>query len=109
MQGFAGRSTMVTGGAVSLSSGEGAVSTSGMVTIRSINAGDNGVSGVLVFSSGSASSGNSGQMRWLFPCHIPATAHRRSLAACIQHALEPMVSGYIQTKGASDDASGRNN
>ena len=58
LQGYAGRSTVNTGGAVSLASGEGTATTSGAITNRGINAGTGGLSGVLVFSSGSASSGN---------------------------------------------------
>ena len=60
MQSFAGRSTVVTGGAVSLSSGEGTATTSGIVTIRSMGAGDNGVSGVQWWFGGdSVDSGSS--------------------------------------------------
>ena len=44
VQGFAGRTQVVTGGALSFASGEGTATTSGMVTIRSVNAGDHGSS-----------------------------------------------------------------
>ena len=71
----AGRSTVNTGGAVSLASGEGTATTSGAVTIRSINAGETGVSGVLVFSSGAAS-----QRQQRAPC-IVALARRLTVAA----------------------------
>ena len=50
-----GQSTVLgsgTGGAVGVSSGQGIATTSGAITIRTANAGAKGVSGVLVFSSG---------------------------------------------------------
>ena len=47
---------------MTVSSGEGTASTSGAVTIRSVNGGEAGSSGVLVFSSGSSSGGNSGSV-----------------------------------------------
>ena len=56
----AGRSTVHTGGGVHLASGEGTATSSGAITIRSINSGTSGVSGALIFSSGTAVSGNSG-------------------------------------------------
>jgi len=43
-----------------MESGYGRVSTSGSISIKSFNAGSNGVSGVLTFSSGTTSKGNSG-------------------------------------------------
>ena len=51
---------MHTGGALSLSTGEGTSTSSGAITIRSINSGTSGVSGMLIFSTGSAKTGNSG-------------------------------------------------
>ena len=45
---FSRRSTVNTGGALSLGTGEGTATTSGAVTLRSANAGAAGVSGVLI-------------------------------------------------------------
>ena len=45
---------MHSGGALSLESGEGTATSSGVISIRTANAGGTGVSGRLVFSSGSA-------------------------------------------------------
>ena len=45
-----------------VSSGAGIATTSGAIVIRSANAGDAGVSGVLIFSSGSSSSGTTGSV-----------------------------------------------
>ena len=57
---IAGGSTVNTVGvgALSLGFGEGTATSSGSAVLRSVNAGTTGASGVLVFSSGSASSGN---------------------------------------------------
>ena len=52
---LSGRSTVHSGGALSLESGEGTATSSGVISIRTANAGGAGVSGRLVFSSGSAS------------------------------------------------------
>ena len=49
-------------GALNLESGEGTATSSGVISIRTANAGTSGVSGRLVFSSGSASGGNSGAL-----------------------------------------------
>ena len=46
----------------SLATGEGTLTTSGMVTIRSANGGYRGASGMLVFSSGTSRNGNSGSL-----------------------------------------------
>merc|ERR1711871_609408 len=51
-----------TGGSISLISGFGTKSTSGSIIIRTLNAGTNGVSGELMFSTGTTSSGASGSI-----------------------------------------------
>ena len=44
--------------------GEGTATTSGAITVRTLNAGTAGVSGLLSFSTGTASSGNRGAL-WI--------------------------------------------
>ena len=62
-----------------MSSGEGTASTSGAVTIRSVNGGEAGSSGVLMFSSGSSSGYVYG--KWLEPSLSPL------LYVCCQAAV----------------------
>ena len=50
------------GGAVSVLTGYGSMTSSGSVSVRTMNSGDNGVSGRLSFSAGTASFGNSGSI-----------------------------------------------
>ena len=50
------------GRSVSVESGEGTSTSSGVIAVRSANSGAAGVSGRLVFSSGSAEAGNSGAL-----------------------------------------------
>ena len=49
---------MHTGGAVYLASGEDTATSSGTITIRSINSGTSGVSGALILNSSTSVSGN---------------------------------------------------
>ena len=51
-----------TGGAISVLSGHGTATSSGVFSIQTSSAGDNGVSGSLAFSSGSSSKGSSGMI-----------------------------------------------
>merc|ERR1712167_300039 len=64
---FAGKSNAdgtahATGGSISMISGFGTKSTSGTIIIRTLNAGVKGVSGELMFSSGTTSNGASGSI-----------------------------------------------
>ena len=56
----AGLGTMATGGQIVMMGGYGLSTSSGSVTVKSVNAGHSGVSGELTFSSGTANSGNTG-------------------------------------------------
>merc|ERR1712072_1675668 len=58
----AAASTGATGGSISIISGFGTQSTSGTIIIRTLNAGVKGVSGELMFSSGTTSNGASGSI-----------------------------------------------
>merc|ERR1712072_279319 len=58
--GSSGSTTSSTGGSVSITSGQGSSTSSGVVTIRTSNAGNAGVSGYMSFRSGTSSSGCSG-------------------------------------------------
>ena len=49
-----------TGGLVTIMSGKNAVTTSGSIAIRTSDAGNSGSSGLILLSTGMASSGNSG-------------------------------------------------
>merc|ERR1719271_704363 len=64
---YAGKSnaavnTGATGGSISMISGFGTASTSGTIIIRTLNAGAAGVSGELMFSTGTTSDGASGDV-----------------------------------------------
>ena len=73
---LSGRSTVHTGGAVSVESGEGTSTSSGnVIAVRSANSGATGVSGMLVFSSGTASAAATAVL-----CTL-ARALRRAVAA----------------------------
>ena len=56
-----GDSKPLTGGSLSLQTGEGTYTTSGAIVLSSVNSGTKGVSGKLSFTSGTTSSGTSGK------------------------------------------------
>ena len=55
-----------TGGFMSLFTDQGQATSSGSLVVRTANAGTNGISGALTFSSGITSSASSGELRWNF-------------------------------------------
>ena len=57
---LSGRSKPVTEGQLPKVCGEGRATSSGHIHVRTANSGTAGISGLLIFSSGTASSGNSG-------------------------------------------------
>ena len=59
---MAGSSTSRTGGEINIHSGDGYSSSSGQIQLRTINAGQNGISASLSFSSGTTSDGNAGDI-----------------------------------------------
>jgi hypothetical protein len=52
-----GNSAVLTGGAISVTTGVGTSTSSGAITMESANAGSAGVSGALLFRTGTTSSG----------------------------------------------------
>jgi hypothetical protein len=55
----AGRGAAATGGAITFIAGEGKATTSGSIVVKTVNAGTNGISGGLVFSTGTTTKDDS--------------------------------------------------
>ena len=86
----AGENTLDTGGAVSLISGYGSLTSSGAFSIRTANAGEAGTSGSISFSTGDATDGSSGALVEL------AEAIRRWLKALLRgEPKEPPRFGVV--------------
>ena len=102
-QAFAGCSAVHTGGALSLASGEGTTTSSGMITIRSINAGEDGASGMLVFSFSSCAEEFLACLGGYW-CNFTGSTLRR--AAAMSREGTPTTSGEMKIRSTNGSVAG---
>merc|ERR1711871_371856 len=100
-----GTSNTLTGGAVSILSGSGTATSSGDIKVSKKDAGTAGISGSLIFSSGSASDGNSGSFA-ISTGNADAGGKGGAITVTVGDAAAGIGGGIALTSGKSTNDAG---
>merc|ERR1711871_849768 len=100
-----GTSNTLTGGAVSILSGSGTATSSGDIKVSTKDAGTAGISGSLIFSSGSASDGNSGSFA-ISTGNADAGGKGGAITVTVGDAAAGIGGGIALTSGKSTNDAG---